>query len=193
MGSTGSTDSESTTATDLRSELNISGENENEHLQDIKRCIRTTKERTRCTYNATPIEHYPPRMIIEMVFLSIFWLNAFPHQLGALQTLSLRTIITGLHIDYTKHCRVIFGQYAQTHKKHDNSMEARTIGAISLPPTGNEQGSYYFYSLMSGKRLHRTHWTELPMPAEVKDRVHALARSASPRYSRSDIHQQSRK
>jgi hypothetical protein len=35
-----------------------------------------------------------------------------------------------------------------------------------------------FFSLMSGKRLHRTHWTELPMPAEVKDRVHALARRA---------------
>jgi hypothetical protein len=57
-------------------------------------------------------------------------------------------------------------------------MEARTVGAIALRPTGNEQGSYYFYSLMSGKRLHRTHWTELPMPAEVKDRVHALARRA---------------
>jgi hypothetical protein len=31
---------------------------------------------------------------------------------------------------------------------------------------------------MTGQRLHRTHWTELPMPAEVKDRVHALARPA---------------
>jgi hypothetical protein len=31
---------------------------------------------------------------------------------------------------------------------------------------------------MTGQRLHRTHWTELPMPAEVKDRVHALARRA---------------
>jgi hypothetical protein len=32
---------------------------------------------------------------------------------------------------------------------------------------------------MSGQRLHRTHWTELPMPAEVKDRVHGLARRAN--------------
>jgi hypothetical protein len=136
------------------------------------------KERTRCTYNATPIEHYPPRMIIKMVFLNIFWLNAFPHQLGASQTLSPRTIVTGLHIDYTKHCRVAFGQYAQTHEKHDNSMEARTVGAIALCPTGNEQGSYYFYSQMSGKRLHRTHWTELALPAKVKDRLPVLARRA---------------
>jgi hypothetical protein len=122
-----------------------------------------------------PIQHYPPRLIIKMVFLSIFWLNAFPHQLGVSQTLSPRTIVTGLHIDYTKHCRVAFGQYVQTHEKHNNSMEVRTIGALALQPTGNAQGGYYFYSLMSGQRIHRTRWTELPMPAEVQDRVHALA------------------
>jgi hypothetical protein len=46
-------------ATDLRSKLNICGENE--HVPDIERCIRTTKERTRCTYKATPIEHYTLR------------------------------------------------------------------------------------------------------------------------------------
>ena len=57
-------------------------------------------------------------------------------------------------------------------------MTPRTIGAIALRPTGNQQGGHYFYSLMSGQRLHRTHWTELPMPAEAKDRVHALARRA---------------
>jgi hypothetical protein len=55
-----------------------------------------------------PIQHYPPRLIIEMVFPSIFWLNAFPHQLGVSQTLSPRTMVTGLHINYTKHCRVAF-------------------------------------------------------------------------------------
>jgi UPF0288 family protein (methanogenesis marker protein 3) len=69
----------------------------------------------------------------------------FSSPTGASQTLSPRTIFTGLHIDYTKHCRVAFGQYAQTHEKHDNSMEARTVGAIALRPAGNEQGSYYFF------------------------------------------------
>jgi hypothetical protein len=163
-------------AADISSELNICGEGE--HVPDIERAIRTTKERTRCTYNATPIEHYPPRMVIEMVFLAVFWLNAFPHRLGISQTLSPRTIVTGLHIDYNKHCRIEFGQYVQIHEQHDNSMAPRTVGALALRPTGNQQGGYYFYSLMSGKRLHRTHWTALPMPAEVKDRVHALARRA---------------
>jgi hypothetical protein len=166
-----------TIAGDLHSDLNICGEDE--HVPEIERCIRTTKERTRCHYNSTPFEHYPPRVVIEMVFLSVFWLNAFPHRLGISKSLSPRTIITGQEIDYTKHCRVQFGQYVQTHEKHNNTMTPRTNGALALRPTGNKQGGHYFYSLMSGRRLHRTHWTELPMPTEVKDRVHNLALRAN--------------
>jgi hypothetical protein len=133
-------------ATDLHSELNICGEDK--HVPDIERCIRTVKERARCTYNSTPIEHYPPRMVIEMVFLSIYWINAFPHRLGISQTLSPRTIVTGLHMDYVKHCRVEYGQYVQTYEKQVNTMTPRTVGALALRPTGNQQGGYYFYSLI---------------------------------------------
>jgi hypothetical protein len=43
----------------------------------------------------------------------------------------------------------------------------------------NSQGGCYFYSLMSGQHLHQTHWTELPMPGEVRHRVHALAHRAN--------------
>jgi hypothetical protein len=164
-------------AGDLHSDLNICGEEE--HVPDIERCIRAIKERTRCTYTMAPFEHFPPGMIIEVVFLAVFWLNGFPHKLGISQTFSPRTIVTGLSIDYNKHCRIEYGQYEQTHKKHDNTMTTRTIGALALRPTGNQQGGYYFYSLMSGQRLHRTHWTELPMPAKVTTRVHALPRRAN--------------
>jgi hypothetical protein len=58
-------------------------------------------------------------------------------------------------------------------------MTTCTIGALALRPTGNQQGGYYFYSLMYGQRLHCTHWAELPMPVEVRDRVHTLARRAN--------------
>jgi hypothetical protein len=73
-------------ATDIRSELNICGKDE--HIPDVERCIRTVKERTRCTYHATPFQHFPPKLIMEMVFLNVFWLNAFPHSLGISTTLS---------------------------------------------------------------------------------------------------------
>ena len=55
-------------------------------------------------------------------------------------------------------------------------MAARTIGAIALRPTGNAQGGYFFFSLTTGRVLNRGRWTSLPMPNEVIDRVHRMAR-----------------
>ena len=55
-------------------------------------------------------------------------------------------------------------------------MAARTIGAIALRPTGNTQGGYFFFSLTTGRVLNRGRWTSLPMPNEVIDRVHRMAR-----------------
>jgi hypothetical protein len=111
--------------------------------------------------------------------MSVFWLNAFPHKHGIPRTLSPRTIVTGKHIDYKPHCCIEFGQYVQTHKKHNNSMNSRTIGALALWPADNFQGGYFFYSLVTGQRLQRTHWTELPMPGSVKDCVHTMPRRAN--------------
>ena len=34
-------------------------------------------------------------------------------------------------------------------------------------------------SLTTGRLLNRNHWTSLPMPAKVIDRVHALARRSA--------------
>jgi hypothetical protein len=118
----------------------------------------------------------PGRMITEMVSYSVFWLNSFPALDGVSRTLSPRAIVVGSTISYDKHCRLEFGTYVQTHEEHDNSMMPRTTGAIALRPSGNAQGGYYFLSLSSGRVLHRNRWTELPMPADVIDRIHALAR-----------------
>ena len=79
-------------------------------------------------------------------------------------------------IDYFKHCVLEYGAYAQVHEEHDNSMAARTGGAIAMRPTGNVQGGYWFYSLNTGRMLNRKNWTELPMPADVIQRVHAIAK-----------------
>jgi hypothetical protein len=113
-----------------------------------------------------------------MVFLSVFWLNAFPNKQGISGTISPRTIVTGKQIDYRTHCRVEFGQYVQTHEKHNNLMVTRTVRTLALRATDNAQGGYYFYSLATGRWLNWTHWTELPMPDSARDRVHALARRA---------------
>jgi hypothetical protein len=82
----------------------------------------------------------PPRMVIEMVYSSNFWLNSFPPDDGVSTITSPRAIIAGLQLNYAKHCQLEFGDYAQTHEEHNNSMATRTTGAIALCPTGNEQG-----------------------------------------------------
>jgi hypothetical protein len=115
-------------------------------------------------------------MTVELVYASVFWLDMFPSNDGVSDTISPRGLVTGLKLDYNKHCRIAFGAYAQTHEEHDNTMATGTTGAIALRPMGNEQGGYYFMSLSTGRRLKRYQWTELPMPKEVIDRVHALAR-----------------
>jgi len=105
----------------------------------------------------------------------MFWLNFFPHKDEIHATLSPHTIVTGSNINYNKHCKLEFGTYVQVHEQHNNSIAARTSGAIALHPTGNAQGSYFFLSLCSGKHIVQNKWTVLPMPAEVIDTVHQLA------------------
>jgi hypothetical protein len=149
-----------------------------EHVPEIERHIRVIKERARSVINTLPFDKVPARVVIELVFYCSFWLNSFPAAGGISDTMSPRAIVVGTTVNYANHCKVEFGEYVQTHKPHDNSMQSRTVGAFALRPTGNVQGGHYFYSLATGRRLNRNHWTSLPMPAEVIDRVHELSNQA---------------
>ena len=55
-------------------------------------------------------------------------------------------------------------------------MGSQTIGALARRPTGNAQGSYFFFYLSTGRIITRNHATKLPMPDHVIDAVHRLAR-----------------
>jgi hypothetical protein len=162
---------------DIGMQLNVVSNDE--HVPEIERQIRTIKERTRCVYNTLPFKWLPSRMVIEMVHSSVFWLNMFPILDGVSDTMSPRAIIVGLKLDYTKHCQLEFGSYVQVHEEHDNSMASWTTETIALRPTSNAQGGYYFFSLSTGRRLGRNCWTALPMPQDVIDRVHTLARRSN--------------
>ena len=119
---------------------------EDEHVPEIERYIRTVKERTRANYNIVPFKKIPSVMIVEMVHASNYWLNMFPAHDGVSATQSPRRILTGQVGDFNLHCGIQFGEYAQVHESHDNTMATRTTGAIALRPTGNIQGGYYFFS-----------------------------------------------
>ena len=147
-----------------------------EHQGDIERYIRTIKERVRCLHNSVPFKRVPGRMLIEMVKNSVFWRNSFPPEDGVSEHLSPRAIVTGQSVDFHRHCKYEYGEYVQTHEEHDNTMSARTVGALAMRPTGNMQGGHYFFSLATGRIINRVRATKLPMPSEVIDRVHTLAR-----------------
>ncbi len=68
------------------------------------------------------------------------WLNAFPPKGGVSPTISPRSLISGVPLDFKKHCQLAFGSYAQTHHELDptNSPNTRTVGAICLGPIGIE-------------------------------------------------------
>ena len=82
--------------------------------------------------NQLPFKAFLHRLIVEMVYNVTFWLNAFPHNDGVHEMMSLCTILKGLHIDHDKHCALEFGSYLQIHEEHNNLMTAHTLGAIDL-------------------------------------------------------------
>ena len=100
-----------------------------------------------------PFRYIPILMLIHLVKNAVFWLNAFPYRDGVSSQHSPRYIMTGQEVTYDKQVRMEFGAYAQTHEDHDNSMHARTVGAICLGPTGNAQGSHWFLNLSTGARI----------------------------------------
>ena len=130
----------------------------------------------RAIYNTMPFHKVPAHLVIEMAKTVVFWLNAFPVLGGASWDLSPRTILMGQKVDYKHHCRFQFGEYTQTHEEHNNSMNPRTVGALALRPVRSGQGSFYFLSMSTGRVLNRLHATALPMPDNIIDKIHRMAR-----------------
>ena len=67
-----------------------------------------------------------------------------------------------------------FGDYVQVHDKEtDNTMKARTQGALALAPTGNMSGTWYYLNLMTWQVIRRNGATPLPMPDAIIDYVNS--------------------
>ena len=147
-----------------------------EHVGVAERRIRVVKERMRSYIAHSKFERWPIVMISKLAEFVVFWLNAFPVDRGISRLLSPYTIMTGLTVNYSVHCRFVFGEYVQTHEEHDNSMAPRTIGAIALGPAGNVQGGYEFMSLSTGRVIRRNTATKIPATDEVFAAVDRIAR-----------------
>lgn len=149
-----------------------------EHVGEIERFIRTLKERIRALRSRTPYKHIPHLLVNGLVTHAGKWLNVFPPK-GGLPNISPRTLITGVKLDFNKHCRVDVGAYVQTHDEPDPSNDTntnRTTGAIALGSNDNLQGGYRFLSLTTGRVIDRRNFNILPITQDVINRVHELAK-----------------
>ena len=125
-----------------------------------------------------PFKIMPGQLTMELLSSCFFWLNVCPRKSGFSDTMIPRTIVTGLMIDYNKHCKLQFGEYVQTHESHNKSTgNTRKIGYLALRPTVNEQGGYYFYSLSTGRTINCNRCTPLPIPDNVISHIHSLSKN----------------
>ena len=114
-----------------------------DHVPESEHQIRTLKERTQAIYGTLPFRKILHLLIIEMLYAAKYWLNMFPCIGRISQTMSLRTPLMGLTMNYNRHCQLEFREYIQTHEEHENSLNPCTIRALALCPTGNVQGGYF--------------------------------------------------
>ena len=127
----------------------------NEHIPAIERRIRVFKERHRAIRHGLTYACISRLMVIKLNKYIAHFLNAFPAKGGVSMNLSPGAIVTGLTIDYNKHCKLEFGAYVQTHEENAprNSMTARSLGAIALGPSLGQSAGYYFMNLNTGKKF----------------------------------------
>ena len=149
-----------------------------EHVPEVERSIRTMKETMRATAHGLPYRRFPKIMIVELVAMATRCLNGFPKEDGVSEHMSPHSIVTGRsRVDYNK-IPLEFGSYVQLLDRSVNTIRSRTIGAIALNPTGNENGAYRFMSLKTGQVITKGpgSWTEVPITDIAIARVEALAK-----------------
>jgi hypothetical protein len=85
--------------------------------------------------------------------------------------------MSGKIIDF-KNFSLPFGTYCQVHEEKlpQNSLADRTLGAISLGPSGNAQGGHKFFTLNTSWVITCRSWDVIPMPKSVVDRVNFIGR-----------------
>ena len=80
-------------------------------------------------------------MVVELVYLQIFWLSFYIPQNYISDTMGPGSIISGRIYDYNIlcGCGTQYSEYVQTHEASDNTSRPRTLGALTLRSTGNAQ------------------------------------------------------
>ena len=136
-----------------------------------ERSIRTIKERTRSQIQHLPYNKYPKALVIGCV---IFVVKALNNEIG-LCNLSSKyspsTLVTGQPPKtYEEVTSLTFGEYTEVYATNQviNNNEERTISAVALYSSGNQQNGWMFMSLSTGRVIHRHQWKKLHINQQVR-------------------------
>ena len=147
-----------------------------EHVGEVEREIRLVKERSRGVVSCLPYTRLHKQIVINLVYFSALWLNAFVRKSGCSTDFSPRAIVLRTTLSYKQHCRAQFGEYCEAHEDatKTNTMDSRTFPAICLGPTGNRQGTYKMFDLETC-RVHKVRsFTRMIMPESVVAQVNDI-------------------
>lgn len=140
----------------------------------VERKIRTVKERIRAVITTLPY-NLTEKLEEWLVKGSIYTINLVPTR-NSYEFASPREKLHGCIIDAQMDLKHGFGDYCQVHEEDtDNSMRERTVGALALKPTGATDGSWYYWTIRTGKVVRRRRATELPLPDTVVHAINTMA------------------
>ena len=135
-----------------------------EHVSMVERSIRTIKDRTRSQIKHLPYSRYPKAMIIGCVIFAVKSLNSEVGMCKLSSDYSPHTMVTGQPArPYDQIVSITYSEYAEVYaaKPTTNNNNERTISAIALYPSGNDQDGWIFMSLNTACLLHRHQWKKL--------------------------------
>ena len=158
-----------------RFKMNFS--NPGDHVPHAERNNRTIKESFRTALHRTGYKTIPKVMIEELGELCTERLNMFPAKHGISSYYSPEALVSGKILDYNKHCKYSFGEYVQASVERTikNDMVERTIDAIYLRSTDNQQGGHIVMNLNTGRKVTSPKVIPIPLTQVVKDTLEALA------------------
>ena len=156
-----------------------------EAVSVVERKIRHTKNLMRGIINTLPyrlteqLESWLIRYVVSRI-------NIVPTR-NNFDYVSPREKLWGRRINVDKELKHGFGDYVQVHVSTvDNSMVERTSGALAMMPSGNLEGSWYYYQLLNNEIIKRNKATVMPITDEIiayindksisrKGKMHTLA------------------
>ena len=148
----------------------------NEHVGEIERLIQTVKGKGRCIVSEIRdlgVTHLPFAVVKALITFVVMWQNALLSKNGISQELSPREIVLRWQLDCKKHMKARFGAYCEVSDDSDitNTQDDRSTPSMCLGPTGNFQGTYKFFNLLTGDVIKRRNFTVLPYPNRMIKKI----------------------